>query len=91
MRFEAVSGCRGLFLLERMVGGTHQRPRLDVAQPHAFSQHLVLGKFVGVHVPDHGQVLARRLQVLAQRKNVGSLFRQLRQLICQMILLRRAL
>ena len=63
----------GLFLLEGVIGGAHQRPGLNVLETHRFALPLVSGEFVGMDKTDHRQMFAGGLQVLAEGKDVGAL------------------
>ena len=54
-------------LLERVVGGAHQRARFDVRETHLLAKRLVLGEFVRMNEAHDGEVFARGLHVLSQR------------------------
>ena len=50
MRQEGSSGALNVrrgFLLKRVVGRAHQRPRFDVREAHLLAKFLVLGEFIG--------------------------------------------
>src|SRR6266567_5487223 len=64
---------RGFGLVERVIGGAHQRAGLNVLEAHVFPEHFVFGEFIRMHVPNDRQMLASGLQILTQRKDVGAL------------------
>jgi hypothetical protein len=53
--------------------------RTDVLEPHRFAEDLVFGEFVGMDVPHDGEMIACRLEVLAEGKKVGALSREILQ------------
>jgi Periplasmic binding protein len=68
-----MSADRGFCLIEGVVGRADQRAGLHVLEAHLFAQPLELGELVRVNEPDDREMIARRLQVLAESKNVCAL------------------
>ena len=42
-------------------------------EAHRFTERFEFGEFAGMHVADDGKMLARRLEILAERENVRAL------------------
>ena len=69
----------GFGLFEGVVGGTDKRASFDVLEAHGFAEHFEFGEFVGMDVPRYGEMIACRLEVLAEGKKVGALSRKILQ------------
>ena len=65
-----MSADRGFCLIEGVVGRADQRAGLHVLEAHLFPQALEPGELVRVNEPDDREMIARRLQVLAESKDI---------------------
>lgn len=63
----------GFGLLEGVIGRADERAGFDVFEAHGFAADLEFGELAGMNVADDGQMIARGLEILAERQNVGSL------------------
>ena len=57
-------------LLLRVIGTSHQRTRFHMAEPHGKPFFLQQCKFGGIVKPGDGQMVSRRLKILANRDDV---------------------
>ncbi len=56
-----------------MVGRTNQGTGFHVRKAHGFAQLLIFGELVRMHESHDGQMFARRLEILAEREDIGAL------------------
>jgi hypothetical protein len=63
----------GFFLFEGVVGGANQGAGFDVLEAHFFAEVFEFGELVGMQEAVDGKMFRRRLQVLAESKDVSAL------------------
>ena len=68
---QALLRAGGFFLFEGVVGGANQGAGFDVLEAHFFAEVFEFGELVGMQEAVDGKMFRRRLQVLAESKDVG--------------------
>lgn len=66
-------GSRSRFLFEGVIGRADERAGFDVLETHLFAEALVLREFIRMNEAHDRQMLARGLEILAERENVDAL------------------